>query len=82
MLLQPEFCRDFKTSALSLQAKDVALSFLIYHSCSCSFHQSSEIRNVNSQEDRLMIWCMSSHATMMHTQGVQSQLLLKHHHPH
>lgn len=67
MLLQSEFCREFKTSPLSLQASDVALGFLIYYSCSCSSHESSEIRNINSQEDWPMIWCMGSHATMMHT---------------
>lgn len=83
MLPQSEFGRDLKTHPLSLQAIDIALGFLMYYSCSCSFHKSHEIRYINSQgEEWLMIWYISSQATMMHSQGVKSQLLLKHRHPH
>lgn len=44
MLPQAEFCKDLKTSPLSLQDIDASLGLLMYYSCSCSSHGSSEIR--------------------------------------
>lgn len=54
MLPQLEFCKDLKTSPLSLQAIDVALGLLMYYSCSCSSHGSSEIRTEYQPTRRIM----------------------------
>ena len=79
---QPEFCKDLKISPLSLQAIDISWCLLLYRAYSCSSCGSREIRNKYQFTRRRMADDLCSQATMMHAEGVKSQILLKHHNPH